>query len=73
MTSSPYADSTAIKITDDDFEKGPLQRVSYARPGKLFTANSSLMEAEAGRLNATAFKNILDAVVTILQRAAKSK
>jgi mRNA interferase MazF len=73
VTSNPYADSTAIKITDGDFETGSLQRVSYARPGKLFTANSSLMEAEAGRLNATAFKNILDAVVSILQRAAKSK
>lgn len=73
VTSNPYADSTAIKITDDDFETGSLQRVSYARPGKLFTANSSLMEAEAGRLNGTAFKNILDAVVNILQWTAKSK
>jgi mRNA interferase MazF len=73
VTSNPYADLTAVKITDDDFQTGSLQRVSYARPGKLFTANSSLMEAEAGRLNATAFKNILDAVVDILQRAAKSK
>jgi hypothetical protein len=45
--------------------------VSYARPGKLFTANSSLMITEAGRLNAIAFNNIINAIVGILQKAVK--
>ena len=73
VTSNPYADPIAIQITDGDFETGSLQRVSYTRPGKLFTANSSLMETEVGRLNATAFKNVVNAVIGILQRAAKAK
>jgi len=71
VTSNPYADSTAIQIADGDFETGSLQRVSYARPGKLFTANSSLIETEAGKLNHSTFNNVVDAVVSILQRAAR--
>jgi len=73
VTSNPYADPTAIKITDGDFETGSLQRVSYARPAKLFTANSSLMETEAGRLNVMVFNNVVNAAVGILQRAAKAE
>jgi len=73
VTSNPYADLIAIQITDSDFETGSLQRVSYVRPGKLFTANSSLMETEVGRLNTTTFKNVVTTIVDILQRAAKAK
>ena len=47
ITSNPYADSNAIEITDADFDCGSLQRISYARPGKLFTANASLIEPDA--------------------------
>ena len=36
VTSNPYSDPTAIRINENDFEIGSLQRVSYARPGKLF-------------------------------------
>ena len=49
ITSNPYADVKAIQITNDNFETGSLRRLSYARPAKLFTANSSLMETEVGR------------------------
>ncbi len=73
ITGNPYADQTAIQIDDHDFETGSLQRVSYARPGKLFTANRSLMATETGKLNSSIFNNIVSAVVDILQRAAKAK
>jgi len=71
VTSNPYSDPTAIRINESDFEIGSLQRVSYARPGKLFTANSSLMITETGRLHATAFNNIINTIVGILQKAMK--
>ena len=71
VTSNPYSDPAAIRISDSDFEVGSLQRVSYARPGKLFTVNSSLMITEAGRLNSMAFNNIINAIVGILQKAVK--
>ena len=72
VTSNPYADPEAIQITDRDFKTGSLQRVSYARPAKLFTANASLMEIEAGRLNAVAFSKVVNAVIGILQKAVNT-
>jgi mRNA interferase MazF len=73
VTSNPYADPEAIQITDRDFETGSLQGVSYPRPAKLFTANSSLMEIEAGRLDAAAFSKVVNAVIGILQKAVKAR
>ena len=73
VTSKPYADPRAIQITDDDFQTGSLQRLSYARSTKLFTANISLMEIEVGRLTAIAFNNIINDVVDILQKAARDR
>lgn len=43
ITSNLYADSDAIEITDADIDGGSLQKISYARPGKLFTASASLL------------------------------
>ena len=66
VTSNPYADPNALQIGEADFESGSLQRVSFARPGKLFTANTSLMRAEVGRLSPVAFQNVLKSVINIL-------
>ncbi|MEA3358275.1 MAG: type II toxin-antitoxin system PemK/MazF family toxin [Thermodesulfobacteriota bacterium] len=73
VTSNPYNDTTSVQITDSNFETGSLQRISYARPAKLFTANSSLIETEVGKLNAVAFNNIVSVVIDILQMAMKAK
>ena len=43
ITSQPYSDTTAIKITHHDFLSGSLRKSSYARSTKLFTANSRIM------------------------------
>lgn len=51
ITSNPYADPHAIAIQQGHFLSGSLQRVSYARPGKLFTASSSIIRGIAGQLN----------------------
>ena len=71
ITSKSYADAGAIEITNNDFKIGSLQRLSYARPTKLFTANSSLMEYEVGKLNDNAFNNILNAVIDIFKSAVR--
>ena len=65
VTSNPYADQNAVQISEADFESGSLRRTSFARPGKLFTANTSLMKTEVGRLSPVAFQNVLNAVMTI--------
>ena len=50
ITSNPYGDANAVELRGDSFQTGSLRVVSYARPGKLFTANCSLILAEVGKL-----------------------
>jgi mRNA interferase MazF len=48
VTSNPYGDERAVTITEKDFQNGSLRVTSYARPGKLFTANASLIAETVG-------------------------
>jgi len=57
ITSNPYGDADAIELRDDSFQTGSLRVVSYARPGKLFTANESLIVAQVGVLKTCAIMN----------------
>ena len=68
VTSNPYSDPDAVELLSSDFEAGSLERVSYARPGKIFTANSALMQAEVGRLKPAAFSKVRAAVFSVLGR-----
>jgi len=38
-----FADSAAVVPERSDFQRGSLQVISYARPGKLFTASGDLV------------------------------
>lgn len=67
ITSKSYADAGAVLLESSDFSKGSLRMTSYARPGKLFTANISLISSEVGVLTPAAFDRVLDAVVGLLK------
>lgn len=67
ITSNPYSDAMAIEISESDFASGSLMRRSYARPGKLFCANTSLMERVLGKLSPAKLAAIVDTVVAILR------
>lgn len=67
ITSNPYADNRAEQLTDIDFESGSLQRVSFVRPGKLFTANSALFLRVVGHLNLAAIERCRTAVVQLFR------
>lgn len=41
--------------------------VSYVRPGKLFTANDSLIVGQVGILNTEALKQVIESVIDILR------
>ncbi len=71
VTSNPYSDPNAVEITSPDFVSGSLQRISYARPGKLFSANISVMERIVGELSKTKTNIIIDAVVDVLRSCSK--
>jgi len=63
VTSNPYADPTAVELTEASFREGSLQRVSYARPGKLFPANAYLFEGQGGVLSEEVRSEIISDVV----------
>jgi mRNA interferase MazF len=66
ITSNPYADSNAITLLDENFIAGGLQRVSHVRPGKLFTASTSLFAATAGTIDVDKLDETRHAVVAII-------
>lgn len=67
VTSKPYADPQAVELTETSFARGGLDRTSYARPGKLFTANDRLIARDVGALSTTGFEALLTAVIALLR------
>ena len=67
ITSNPYGDAQAITLANTSFATGSLRIVSYARPGKLFTANRDLMVEQVGTLKVDPFTQIVEAVVSLLR------
>jgi len=67
ITSNAYGDPTAVSLDAADFASGGLLVPSVARPGKLFTANQSLMSRSVGELTDAAFQRVMDAVIAVLQ------
>jgi PemK-like, MazF-like toxin of type II toxin-antitoxin system len=68
ITSKSYGDLNAVSLDTADFAQGSLRITSYARPGKLFTANVSLVAREIGRLKGGKFETVRDAVVRLVQK-----
>ena len=71
ITSNPYGDAHAVRLEDASFAVGALRVVSYARPGKLFTANRSLMVTQVGILKAEPLQQIIEAVVALLHSSLR--
>ena len=68
ITSKSYGDTRAISVDTADFARGSLRLASFARPGKLFTANTSLVAGEVGELQPAKFAVVRDAVVRMIQK-----
>jgi mRNA interferase MazF len=67
VTSNAYGDRRAIALDTPDFAAGSLHRASFVRPGKLFTAHSTLIAGEVGSLNDAKFAEVRSAVVLLIQ------
>lgn len=66
ITSKPYADQQAIQITDTDFKQGSLLKISYVRPGKLFTANTSIIDRVAAKLTTSTHQSVVLQIIRII-------
>jgi mRNA interferase MazF len=69
ITSNPYADPAAVELRDEHFSQGSLQRTSYARPGKVFTASDSLIAREIGALKEEVRRVIVEAIGLLLRKS----
>lgn len=67
VTSDPYSDTRAVALSDQDFATGSLQRESYARQSKLFTASRDLIVRKVGSLNEEALERLVGAIVGLLK------
>lgn len=70
ITSNAYADTHSIALSETDFSVGGLQRLSHARPGKLFTANHSLFHTTAGTLDSAKLDEVRNAVIDMIRGRA---
>lgn len=62
VTSNPFGDPQAIQILPDDVSGRRLRTVSYARPGKLFTLDSSIVLDNLGTLDKRILRQLLESV-----------
>jgi len=67
ITSKRYTDPKAVELSNQDFQIGSLRITSFARPGKLFTANDSLIVSEVGKLKLNVLDSIITSVIDILK------
>jgi mRNA interferase MazF len=67
ITSNTYGDPAAVPIRKADFATGSLKVASFARPGKLFTANVGLITRTVGQLKPASHGRLVDAVVHLLR------
>ncbi|WP_263079843.1 type II toxin-antitoxin system PemK/MazF family toxin [Endozoicomonas sp. Mp262] len=68
ITSKAYSDQSAVIIQQEDFIRGGLPLTSYARPGKLFTANETLLEPPVGQLAKEKHEEVIDGIIAILKQ-----
>ncbi|HQZ18273.1 MAG TPA: type II toxin-antitoxin system PemK/MazF family toxin [Vicinamibacteria bacterium] len=71
ITSNPYGDPLSVAIRKDSFATGGLMRDSFARPGKLFTANEGIVVRSVGQLSSEAHSAVVEAIVVLLRGEAQ--
>lgn len=67
ITSQPYTDPIAVEISNSDLSTGSFRKPSYARPGKVFTANSAIVTKQVGELTPHKHDQIVNAIVALLK------
>ena len=65
ITSQPH--TGAIKIKDKDFDSGGLQKISFVRLHKLFTADTDIILSKKGKLKKEVINSVITYVIEILK------
>ncbi len=67
ITSNPYGDLRSVRLTPDTFAVGGLERESFARPSKLFTASGAIVLKSVAVLSREAHEKLVEAAVVVLR------
>jgi mRNA interferase MazF len=68
VTSNRDADPLAVELTPASFSAGGLKVVSFARPGKLFTANQKIVSKRVAVLTDAVRDQVKDATIKLIER-----
>lgn len=68
ITSQRYDDQSAIELFDHHFANGSLQRESFIRPNKLFTAHVSLFLRTIARVRSNKLDEVKEAVIDVIRK-----
>lgn len=65
ITSQNIYDSYAIRISENDFENGSLNKISNIRPNKIFTADEGIISYKVAHLNEEKIQEVTDKIISI--------
>ena len=68
VTSQPGLRPEQVSLSAPDFARGGLPLASYALPGKLFTANATVVQRKVGRLVDSKRDEIREASIRLIRR-----
>lgn len=67
ITSRSYADPDAVEVRHEDFCEGRLIHLSFIRPGKIFTANQSIVESRVARVRQEIHQRTVQKIEALLR------
>lgn len=68
ITSKNSRDLDSIFLTEEDFETGSLNRPSYIRPNRIFTADKRIILYKIGHIRSSKFQEVREKLTEILDR-----
>jgi len=66
ITSKDYGQRNAVELKKEDFESGSLPQSSYARPGRLLTADPALITRSLGMILEAKHAEVVAAITELL-------
>lgn len=60
-------DIYSITLTDTDFVKGALNKLSYIRPNRIFTGDEKIVRSYAGTVSKAKMKEVVDKIIELIQ------
>ena len=67
ITSRKFRDRYSLLIDNSDFARGGLNRVSFVRPGRIFTADMDIVDYRIGTLKVEITEKVIRRIIDIIK------